>query len=489
MADSGEVSIKYKIHGDKKGADEIAGGISNIQHRAAEANSKLTAGAQQSAGAFQRLSGSVGFLRRALTGFGAVALFSGIINGISKLKESFGAAQKAAEEFNEKQKEIKASAELTKLQTAYKGLADAVAQANQESTRELDLIDRKVQARRKLESAELEAQKQAALAELSPDSIIYKEQKAQIEADFAARAETQKLANEKEDIVLKRQRENEKAGLKDKEAEAQDKQTALLYKKLGKLMLERSAANLASTELNDKDKTGGFLDATAKNLGQFLTLDWGRLTKVRTAEGDEERKRNLEKTGQLDEAIIQLKDEIRQSEEKSSELRAQGEHHRQVADSYSDELKANRIRRETADRAALKAERDTQAAKEAKMTEIRDDQRAFQKLQEEKKDYQARKLEAQATKNEAGRAVFAAQGDLEASQRRGDKRKTQEQYYQKLQDAIAQQNETNYAADKLIEKIDEGLKHITNKLNSLSHKLEKTNSWNQYSISESASAE
>lgn len=489
MADSGEVSVKFKIHGDKKGADEIAGGISNIKHRAAEANSKLTAGAQQSAGAFQKLSGSVGFLRRALTGFGAVALFSGIISGISKLKESFGAAQKAAEEFNEKQKEIKASAELTKLQTAYKGLADAVAQANQESTRELDLIDRKVQARRKLESAELEAQKQAALAELSPDSIIYEQQKAQIEADFAARAETQKLANEKEDIVLKRQRENEKAELKDKEAEAQDEQTALLYKKLGKLMLERSAADLASTELNDKDKTGGFLDATAKNLGQFLTLDWGRLTKVRTAEGDEERKRNLEKTGQLDEAIIQLKDEIRQSKEKSSELRAQGEHHRQVADSYSDELKANRIRREMADRAALKAERDTQAAKEAKMTEVNDARASLTALEAAKAQNKQRQAAAQAQKDEAGRAVFAAQGDLEASQRRGDKRETQEQFYQKLQDALAQQKEVNFAADKLLEAIAQNQKDIEHRLKACSDYLNKTDARQQYAWSESASAE
>lgn len=486
MADSGEVSVKFKLHGDKKGADEIAGGISKVEQSAVKANHKIQSSTLQTHGAFNNLSQSVGLLRRALTGFGAVALFSGIISGIFKLKESFGAAKKSAEEFQKAQAGIKASTGLAEMEAAYVRLSDSISSANASQERALALIDRQVANRRKLDAAKLESAKERELAALDPNAADYDEQKAVIEQKYATFGDTQRLANEKEDLVLARQKLGQKASMKDREAAAQDEQTALLERRLADKQRARGRAELASVELNEADKTDA-VSAVSKTLGQLFSGDWGRMAGAKTAEGDQVRQEAVRQMGQLDEDIIKLQEEIRRSNEKSAQLRSEAGSLRAESDSYSTALEAVELNLSTANARNRRSSQAATSALKDRQNMVSDAEISRRALDEEiMRQKTARDAELR-KKSSAAESVYQAQGDLDAAKLRGD-RKGAEAAYARLQSVQAAANETNYAADKALQSIEASIKELKRQFEAADNFLKKINSRQNYAWNEAAPA-
>ncbi len=478
MAREGEVEVGIKLKADVSGGVQSRQELEKLRQKAKETMNAADRAAKQASGGIKGFSKSVGFLRKAMTGFGVAGLFAGVAAAISKIKDSFNAAAKEAEAFRKIQDNLAQAKALNALVQGYERLKGAVAAANAEQQHHLEMIDMDVANRRRLDAAKLERDKQAALAGLDPEAEDYAERKAAIEADYAARSASMSASNAKEDIVLSRQKLATQADLKDEEAEAQDAATAVARRKLSDARRERLVAELASADLNDADKTGAG-SAIGKTLGQFFTGDWGRMTGARTAEGDAVRRDAAKRAADLELRVQELEEEVRRSEEKSASLRTEAGRLRERRGKMDATLEAADIEGENTRGAARTGEEAAQRALGKKRGEIAakedlyaDAVVASELLSRREAELQSGIAAQREKKAAANLSVFEAQGAYDLAQANGDRRGAAAAY-KNLHSAEAAANEVNFEADKAIESMTAALKDVARRLKAAQSHLEQ----------------
>ena len=468
MAD-GDVSVKIKL-----GAD-ISGGVQSRQEleKLRQSSKKTTDDATKG---FDGLSKSVGFFRKALTGFGVAGLFTAIYQGVAKIADSFKAASKQAEALDKIQNELAKAKGLQQLVSAYERLKSAAAAAASEQSHALQMIDERVGNRRRLDNAKLEQDKLAAIAALDPNAPDYAEQKAKIEADYAARSAAMNSSNAREDIVLARQKLDAEAAGKDKEAEAEDAATAVARKKLAEARVEKSKADIEAVDLNENDKTG-VVSAIGKTLAQLFTGDWGRMSGATTAEGDQARQNAAKRAADLEEGV-------RKSEERAASLRKDASNLRERHDAMGGALEAAdlegknamssaRASEAEASRSLAKKQKDIQAESEKNAAAMT----AAENLARAEADLKSRIAEEQSKKDAASQSVYQAQNAVDLARANGQPVGS---LTAELQAAQSAANDINFAADKAINALTETLKRVEAQLKAASDYIKKSSSATQY---------
>ena len=89
---------KMRITSDVSGAVATGREYDKLLAKAKDLGNRSVEESKKSRAAFGDLSKAVAGLRRALSGFGTAALFGALISGINRVKESFSAAKKQADE-------------------------------------------------------------------------------------------------------------------------------------------------------------------------------------------------------------------------------------------------------------------------------------------------------------------------------------------------------------------------------------------------------
>ena len=132
MAREGEVEVGIKLAADVSGGVQSGQELEKLRQKAKEVMNDTDRAAKQASGGISGLSKSVGFLRKAMTGFGVAGLFAGAAAAVSKIKDSFAAAAKEAEAFRKIQNDLAQAKALNALVQGYERLKDAVASAERD---------------------------------------------------------------------------------------------------------------------------------------------------------------------------------------------------------------------------------------------------------------------------------------------------------------------------------------------------------------------
>ena len=475
MAD-GDVSVKIKLGADISGGVQSRQELEKLRQSAKKTTDDATKG-------FDGLSKSVGFFRKALTGFGVAGIFTAIYQGVSKIADSFKAASEQAKALDKIQNELAKAKAMQQLVNAYERLKSAAAAAASEQGHALQMIDDRVGNRRRLDSAKLEQGKLAAISALDPNAPDYAEQKAKIEADYASRSAAMNSSNAREDIVLARQKLEAEAAGKDKEAEAQDAATAVVRRKLADAKREKSKADFESVDLNKNDKTG-VANAIGKTLAQFFTGDWGRMAGATTAEGDQERQNAAKRAAELEIRIAELEEEVRKSEERAASLRKDAGNLRERHDAMGGALEAAdlegknalsfaRASEAEASRSLATKQKDIQAESEKNAAAIT----AAENLSRAEADLKSRIAAEQAKKDAASQSVYQAQNAVDLARANGQPVGS---LTAELQAAQSAANDINFAADKAISALTETLKRVEAQLKAASDHIKRSSSATQY---------
>lgn len=480
MAD-GEVEVAIKIKPEVQGAKVVQNELEKTGRAAKNAAANTKDAAKGASGAFGNLSKSIGVLKQALTAFGVAGLFTAVIAGINKVRDSFAAAAKTAREFDKIQNELGASKAIQNLATKYDRLKESIAGAKAESEHQLDMIDRRVQSRRRREEAEAEAAKEDELAALSPDDPEYAEKKQIIEARYAREAAQRAASNEREDVILARQKMKSQAELQEQAATAQDAQSAVIQSRLAKARSEKMVAEADSVALNDADKTGA-LDAIGKTLQQLFTGDWGRLADAKTTGGDQKRLEAAKRAAELELEVERLEEEKRKSDAAAQEMRNEAGRIRERRDVMAEDLETIDARAETsrsvADRnveagvAALTAKRDANA----------DAMTASENLWREKAALESRLAEERARKAAAAKSVYDAGNALDLAKANGSGVAAATANLQSAQTAA---NEVNASADAAINALTKTLEDVKKRFEAAAEHIRKQSSRTEYAWQES----
>ena len=323
------------------------------------------------------LKAFVGRMRGLLTGFGLVGLGTMIVGAVSRIVDSFKSASHAAERFREVQSSLANAKAIQGLADEYAALKDAADAAAAAQSRELDMVDREVAARRKLAEAKAEAAKNAEIAAVDTAAPDYDRQVAEIERRYRSERAARSAANAEEDVVLSRQRLGADAASKRREAEAEGARLRELDAKIARLGRDRSKNEIESASLNDADKTTA-AGAVGTTLKQLFTLDWGRMADARTEEGDAKRVEAAKKAAADELEIARLVGERKRVAENQKRLAEEAESLDRQAEAKAPEIEAARLQGEAAaqaDRNAdAKAVADERAATETfakRLDEIR----------------------------------------------------------------------------------------------------------------------
>lgn len=318
---SEQVDISIKLGADLNGGVQTEQALERIRKKSREMGNEA---AKASANAAQKMQGferSIGFVRKALTGFGVAGLFTALIAGITKVTESFGAAEKKATDL-QKAADAKALAKsVSDLASKYDTLAAKMASAAKAQNDSLELIDMEVKARRELEAAKLDAAEQEELSGVDETAADAEDRKKIIQAKYAHLRGTAASANRIEDLVLQRQKYETSAGQNDASANLSDAEATALEKKARQLRAKASAEDIASTEVTDKDKSGalGYISGQIKDL---FSGNWGNLGSWKTSEGDAEREKHREAAESLRQEAEELEKQAESAKESARGISA-----------------------------------------------------------------------------------------------------------------------------------------------------------------------
>ncbi len=469
MARDGEVSVNLRITADTGGAAKASEGLRRVGDAARRSAADTRGGLEQMRAASGRVSGAFNALRSVLTGFGIGGVVMAVTGGLSKIVGSFGAAKKSAEDFRAIQSKLAEDGAVAGLANDYARLTDAVSAAAAAENHHLDMIDRQVAARRRLDAARLSAAHEDEIARLDPSAPDYDERRALVDRRYAALRAAAASGNAVEDLVLARQRTNAQADQTDAQASAQDAATKAIAARLAQARRAKSSADVEAVDLNAQDKTGA-LSAVGKTLGQLFTGDWGRMAGAKTAEGDQVRKAAAEKSAQYERQIRQLEEEKRRSEARAGELRRQAERLRERAGAAGADIEAAEIEGATARRSAARGERAARsaldrnhAAQATEAAKVADAEAASRALARQKAEIQAKIAAEQARKDAAGYAVYQAQGAADTA-RLGGNRRAQQAALGGLHAAQGAAQGVNSAADAAIAALTETLRSVESRL-------------------------
>ena len=474
-------TTKLKIEADTKGADQAAAAYEKSGRAAKKASEESKKGFEGLKKSIEGTSRAAEIFNKVLSGFGFIGIFTMIVGIVDKLRNSFGATTAEAKKFAEEARKAADTARVEKLADAWKKLEDQISNTSAAQSRANELEDMQRDNARKLEDDQAELSKQQELAALDPNDPLYEKKKAQIEARHGAAAAKRSVARRQEDANIAADRAgNEAAAMS---TEAMKRSLALTDERaeLERLRRERSRTIDASTADNHAD-VQGVGGAFLSNLINIISLDWGKVGRMRTDEGDAIREDAKKRSDELQKQIKDKEAQIAAQERKISELQSGADHLTQKATLHRGAAFGAETAMETASLAGSAAVSAADKAVTDEQARIADAHRARAALTAKRDELKAQIAAAQGRKDAAGLAVFNAQGAVDLAKANGSKGQGAAQAA--LNEAQSTALEVSHSADRTIAALTKTLKDVETRLKAAQTALENQSKQGRYAWSE-----
>ena len=324
MADSYDTIVKIKTVPDTSGSQVVQKDLKKTADVAEQT-------ARSSSNSFKKMIGALADLRAAgqrvrqtlsaLTQIGFVASgVESIVNLVEKIRSGSRQAQEEAKKLAEANRKMSDAADVENLANAYKKLTDAIADAAKARERANELEDIGRNQARDLEDKEAQLAKVRAINALDPNDPHYAEKKAAIERRFDEASAARAVTRAREDNATERRRLEERAEAVGGDAGQLEFSLHDDDAKIAQLRARAQDLRFAASHENDYDDSWG---GQVRNL---LTFNIRRWQQGRTAEGDEERKRQTEEAMSLEEEAKRLQKERDAKALQVARMRAEAEH-------------------------------------------------------------------------------------------------------------------------------------------------------------------
>ena len=474
MAEDYDTNIRIGMEADLAGGVQTERQFDKLKQKAREFGKEAGSSSNSASAALGRVNSAVGKVKSALA---SLTIGSVFIAGLQKIAESFKSAEKNASEFAKIDRKLKEKSSLAEMANDARRLADAVADAVKSENRQLTLIDDQVSARRRLQKANLEAAKESELSGLDPNSEDYGEQVKLVEAKYARISAQNAASDAKEDVVLQRQKIASDIEIKNSELSAESANESLIRRKIADARREKSAADIASESINEEDKSG-FVDALGKTLAQLATGQWGRAAGATTEEGDIIRKENKAKSSDISLRIIELEEELRKSQVRQRDLRAERRNLNDRLRSTDTLLEAADIEGDTINRTARRGQETAVLDLTKKRAKIEADGHTYERAVREKDsvDRQIEQAKAQLAvvqeqKAQNGLAMARAGDAYDMAVANGRPAREQRAAFDERQRAIQEAQNAGHAFDRVEAELVATIKNLTERQNSLARTL------------------
>lgn len=474
MADS-EHTTKLRIEADTKGADETVKAYDKVQKKAKETERSVGKGLDAIAAAGERVKRITSVLINFSFLTGGLASVVSLWETITgKTRE----AKKAAEELAKENRKAADAAAVEKLAEAYGKLERSISSTATAMARANELEDTDIANARELEDLNATAAKDGEIAALNPNDPLYEQKKAQIEARYGAAMANRAAARKVQDTELKARRTEEEATAKAEEAGSRRLALTGDRDELERLKGQLNAARTAATSDNyaDNNTFGDHYFSAVKNI---ITGNWGRVGDSRTAEGDEIRRAAEARTKELETQIKAKEKDISEKERRISELEAEGRHlsalsvkQHGAAENARDAESVIAAQGTRSEAAATRALTDEQA----KMADAR---QARAQLAAQKAQVEAQIAAQRGRKDEAGLALFGAQGAVDLARANGDRRGAAAAT-ERLNEARTAAENVGHSADSMISRLMETLDSINRRIQAAEAQLRSSESRSDY---------
>lgn len=316
---------------------------------------------QQAAGKLQK---GIGFLRSALTGFGAVGAIMGLVGAIGKIRDSFKTATKEAEELARAKEKTERREEIEKLAKSYEALGRAISKSAESLRRANELQDIALKNARELENAQLDLAEQKELAAVDASDPAAAEKRAAISARYNSQRGALASKRSREDIATEFNRLNAEAANKRTAAGKITSSLAEDDRLIEKLQQKLEEAERKSIQRNARDLPA---ESALHDVKNFFTGNWGDVVsgKRTTAEGDAVRKIAADQAEGLKAELKSLRESREVKQREAETLRSEAEHLEERAGAVYGGLQAADVR-ETASAVANQTAVDTAADSLAK---------------------------------------------------------------------------------------------------------------------------
>lgn len=474
MAEDYDTKIRIGMEADLAGGVQTEKQYDKLKQKAREFGKEAGSSSNSASAALGRVTSAVGKVKSALA---SLTIGSVFIAGLQKIAESFKSAKKNASEFAEIDRKLKEKSSLAEMANDARRLADAVADAVKSQNRQLTLIDDQVSARRRLQKANLEAAKESELSGLDPNAEDYGEQVKLVEAKYARISAQNASSDAKENVMLQRQKIASDIEIKNRELSAESANESLIRRKIADARREKGAADIASESINEEDKSG-FFDALGKTLAQLATGQWGRAAGATTEEGDRIRKENKAKSSDISLRIIELEEELRKSQGRQRDLRAERRNLNDRLRSTDTLLEAADIEGDTINRTARRGQETAGLDLMKKRAKIEADEQTYERAVREKDsvDRQIEQAKAQLAmvqeqKAQNGLAMARAGDAYDMAVANGRPAREQRAAFDERQRAIREAQNAGHAFDRVEAELVATIKNLTERQNSLARTL------------------
>ena len=369
MANENQVDVQIKLGADINGGIQTEAEFERLKKKSKEFGDESAKSSKQAVAGMAGFEKSIGFVRKALTGFGVAGLFTALVGGIQKVSESFSAAKTRADELAEATGKKALAKSIDDLAESYAKMKENLTAAATAQQNQLDLIDMEVKSRRDLQEAKLDAAEQEELKGVDANAADAEEQRRAIQAKYAHMRGTNAAANKVEDLVLQRQKYGTAADVKDKEAAAAEAEANGYAAQARRLRGMANLEGINATEANDKDKTGGVGRYVVGTIKDLFSGNWGNLASHTTAEGDAEREKHKARQEELEKKAEELEKKAEASRNDAEAKRKEADHNRNLATAMNGSVEAAQIAQGTTQVKESLAERDAASALKKKQDE------------------------------------------------------------------------------------------------------------------------
>ena len=472
MADNGDVNVKIKLGADVSGGVQSRAEMQKLRAEAKRTSTETVSGFTKLKDGAMGVSRAIGFINKAIMGFGIIGLLTPIINLFKSWHEEAKKTEEAARNLRKEMEMKSAAAQVKEIAAAYKELTDAINETKEARQRDQEVFDEEVRVRRDAEDAEMAADLADALAAVDPNAEDADKQKQRINERFDAKKKRLAADRKKEDVVLRRQK---------LEGEAEDA-TLAADKLEGTLGADDKAILRARTKAST-------LEALSKMKNDKDGTWWSPNKK--TEEGNAVREQQRKEAEQAREEVKRLEADKKSKEKQIKDLRDSAAHSRKIRDVIGRSIDTAELERENvnveedttiaANKASDKKEADKKAKEAAK---IDDAKRSVELLQAEKDRIKAEIADRQSDKAAMGKYVADAEGDYETA-KLGKNSKAQKSAYANLHKLQETAQNVNHEADSAINALTETLRSVETRLKSAQSAIKQASKQQQYAWNES----
>jgi hypothetical protein len=367
--ENNDTTIRIGLDADLSGGVQTEKQLDSLKHKAAQLGKEGSSSVGKVTGAIGGLQKACGLLRNVLTGFGVVGVFAALAAAVGKVKDSFGEAKKQADEFDRAKAKAAHREAVENLAESYEKLCKATQRAAEAARHANEMHDIAMKNARELEDAQMDLAEQSELAAVDAADPAASEKRALISARYAAKRGGLGAARAREDVTTEINRMSAEATAKRKAAKDEDASAEDTERLIASTRERRRLAYNRSIELNEEDRTGAW-ESGGGMVKDFVTLNWGKLGRMKTEKGDSIRKEAASETKELDAEIKRLQKKAKKKREKAEQLRREAKTLDERGKLAYDSLDAISVRERVADVTGTRGNADADNALDKKNKEI-----------------------------------------------------------------------------------------------------------------------